>query len=73
VDFHVQLHLMQNPYALRFVAMERKWDLWHATTETHSQMMDAVLHAQLIQATNAVEAQYLLQILALKFVVMGGS
>ena len=64
---------MQNQYALRFVVMEKKWDFWLATTETHSQMMDAVQHVLSTQATNAVEVQYLLPILALKFVVMVGS
>jgi hypothetical protein len=62
---------MPNPYAPRFAVMERSWDFWHATTETHSQMMVAVLPAILTMVFNAVEAQYLLRILALKFVVMG--
>ena len=53
--------------------MERKWDIWRVTTETHSLMMDAVQHAPLTQAINAVEARYLLKILALKYVAMGES
>jgi hypothetical protein len=73
VDLPARLHLMPNPYALRFAAMERKWDIWRVTTETHSLMMDAVQHATLTQAINAVEARYLLKILALKFVAMGES
>jgi hypothetical protein len=62
---------MPNPYVLRYAVMERSWDFWHVMTETHSQMMVAVLLAILTMAFNAVEAQYLLRILALKFVVMG--
>jgi hypothetical protein len=64
---------MPNPYVLRFAVMEKGWDFWHATTETHSQMMVAALPAILTMAFNAVEAQYLLLILAVKFVVMGES
>jgi hypothetical protein len=62
---------MPNPYVLRYAVMERSWDFWYVMTETHSQMMVAVLLAILTMAFNAVEAQYLLRILALKFVVMG--
>jgi hypothetical protein len=62
---------MPNPYVLRYAVMERSWDFWHAMMETHSQMMVAVLPAILTMVFNAVEAQYLLRILALKFVVMG--
>ena len=73
MDLPARLHLMPNPYVPRFAAMERKWDIWRATTETHSLMMDAVQHATLTQAINAVEARYLLKILALKNVAMGES
>ncbi len=58
---------MPNPFAMRFVEMERKWDYWFVMMETRSQMMDAVLLALLTQDINAVEEQYLLQIFALKF------
>ena len=67
MDFNVQLHLMPNPYALRFAVMARRWEYWLVTTGTLKLMMDAVLHAQLTQAINVVEEQYLLQIFALKF------
>lgn len=67
MDLHVQLHLMPNPFAMRFVEMERKWDNWLVTMETRSLMMDAVLLVLLTQDINAVEEQYLLQIFALKF------
>jgi len=58
---------MPNPFAMRFVEMERKWDYWLVMMETRSLMMDAVLLALLIQDINAVEEQYLLQIFAVKF------
>jgi hypothetical protein len=64
---------MPNPYVLRFAVMGKRWDIWLVMTETHSQMMVAVLPAILTMAFNAVEAQYLLLILAVKFVVMGES
>ena len=73
MDLPARLLLMPNPYVLRFAAMERKWDIWRVTTETHSLMMDAVQHARSTQAINVVEARYLLKILALKYVAMGES
>ncbi len=61
---------MSGRSAPRFVVMARKWAFWHVTMEIPYQTMVAVHHAQLTQATSAVVALNLLQIHAVKFVVM---